>query len=130
MRSPTSPAHDVFDVMFQAADLVSSYWTPMLKGVGRWQLEVSQMTVRQAQATMTLTQRLARCTRPDEVASLYREYWIEVGNHYADANRNIATALVRAAPNSSVLQLPLRRAPSHDTLLLVDSPEERTRKVA
>ena len=132
-RGPTSPAHDAFEVIFQAADLWASIWSPMLKGAGRWQLEMSQLAAKQARAAMTLGQRLARSENTDHMVDAYREYWYDVGGFYSDASRNIATALVRAAPHSAVLQLPLTRVHTHDRMQLIDTPERaegHERKVA
>lgn len=126
-RGPTSPAHDVFEVMFQAADLWSSCWLPMMKGAGRWQLEMSQLAAKQARAAMTLGQRLSRCETSDHMVDAYREYWYDVGSFYSDASRNIATALVRAAPHTAVLQMPLRRVHTHDRMQLIDTPEQAER---
>lgn len=132
-RGPTSPAHDVFEVMFQAADLWSSVWLPFAKSAGRWQLEMSQLATKQTRAAMALGQRLAHCKSPDHMADAYRQYWNEVGGFYSDASRNIATALVRAAPHAAVLQLPLTRGHAHDRMQLIDGPdrgETYERKVA
>ena len=129
-RSPTSAAHDVFQVMFQAADLYSSVWSPFLKSAGRWQLEMSQLTAKQVRAAMTLGQKLAQSDSPDRLAQAYRAYWYDVAGYYSDASRNIATALVRAAPHTAILELPLQRQHTHDTLRLVDDPTEPLRKVA
>jgi hypothetical protein len=67
------------------------------------------------------------------MADAYREYWNDVRGFYTDASRNIATALVRAAPHSAVLQLPLARMHTHDRMQLIDTPEHAEgyeRKVA
>ena len=124
-RAPTSPAHDFFQVMFQAADVVGSFWQPMLKGAGRWQLEMSHLTAKQTRAAMQLSQTALRCDSPLALMDAYRDYWLEVGNLYSDANRNIATAMVRAAPHAAVLELPLARPPQHDTLVIGDNGSER-----
>lgn len=129
-RSPTSPAHDVYEVMFLAADMYAAFWSPMLKSAGRWQLEMSQLGVRQARASMTLWQKLARTDNADRMTDAYRDYWYDVAGCYSEASRNIATALVRVAPHAAVLQLPLSRARQHDRLDLVDEKSHQARKVA
>lgn len=129
VRGPTSPAHDFYEVMFQAADMVSSIWQPFLKSAGRWQLEMAQLAAKQGRASMVLGQTLTRARSPDELSEAYRQYWHEVGSFYSDASRNIATALVRAAPHAAVLELPLNRPRQHDTLRLIDAAHEH-KKVA
>ena len=124
-RGPTSPAHDVYEVMFQGADLVSSFWQPFLKGAGRWQLEMAQLATKQTRAALGFSHTLARSRSPDQLVEAYRNYWNEVSSFYSDASRNIATALVRAAPHAAVLELPLHKPREHDTLQLVDSAYQR-----
>ena len=133
-RAPTSPAHDVFEVMFQTADMLNSFWQPALKSYGRWQLEMSQLAAKQTRANMALAQKLTQCVSSDQMAQAYRDFWHDTASFYGDASRNIATAMVRAAPHAAVLKMPLTKVPSHDTLRLVDSPASSTpdydRKVA
>lgn len=120
-RGPTSPAHDIFEVVFQGTDMVSSFWQPMLKSVGRWQLEVAQAGTRQTRAAMLLGQRIVRAMGPGDVLQAYQDYWTEVGGVYSDANRNIATAMVRAAPHAAVLELPVApRRHVHDRIEISD----------
>ena len=125
LRAPTTPAHDVFDVVFHAADMVGSFWQPLLKTTGRWQLEMSHLAAKQARAAMALSQTAVRCDSPMALMQAYADYWTEVGTLVTDANRNIATALVRAAPHAAVLELPLTRPRAHDTLFIPGSADER-----
>lgn len=126
IRAPTTPAHDVFEVMFQAADMVGSFWQPLLKSTGRWQLEMSHLAAKQARAAIEMSQKAARCGSPGALLQVYGDYWNEVGTLVADANRNIATALVRAAPHAAVLELPLAPPRAHhDTLYIPGAGDER-----
>ncbi len=120
VRAPTSPAHDFYEVLFQGTDIVSSYWQPMLKAVGRWHLEMSHLAAKQLRANMTLANSLARAGTSSSMTQAYREYWDELSNSYSEANRNITTALSRtAAGSSAVVHMPQRR--SRDTLQLLDA---------
>ncbi len=128
-RGPTSPAHDLFEVAFQGLDLVASYWQPYFRGLGKWQLEMAQLGVKQVRSTMDFSQNLMRADHAAALPDLYRNYWTELADNAGEAARNIATAFVKAAPHAAVLQLPIEsRRPSHDTLILVD--EEPQRRVA
>ena len=132
-RGPTSPAHDYFEVMFQGADMFSSLWQPYLKSVGRWQLEIAQFGARQTRAAIALGNRLAGATGPDAISEAYKSYWNEVHLCFEDASRNMAAAVVRAAPQSIILDMPQTRKRVHDTLEIADPVHgERTleRKVA
>lgn len=122
VRPPTSPAHDFYEVMFQGTDIVSSYWQPMLKAIGRWQLEVSHLGARQVRANMMLANSLARAGTSSAMTQAYREYWDELSQSYSEANRNITSALSRTtAESSAILHMPPRR--SRDTLQLIDGVE-------
>ncbi len=117
-RAPTSPAHDFYEVLFQGTDIVSSYWQPMLKAVGRWHLEISHLAAKQLRANMMLANNLARAGTSSSMTQAYREYWDELSHSYSEANRNIATALSRTtAGSSAVVHMPRR---SRDTLQLLD----------
>ena len=122
VRAPTSAAHDFYEVLFQGTDIVSSYWQPALKAVGRWQLEVSHLAARQLRANMMLANSLARAGTSSAMTQAYREYWDELSQSYSEANRNITSALSRTtAESSAILQMPQRR--SRDTLQLIDGVE-------
>ncbi len=126
LRAPTTPAHDVFNVMFQAADMVGSFWQPLLKSTGRWQLEMSHLAAKQTRAAMVLSNKVVRSDSPLAAMQAYADYWTEVGTLVSDANRNIATALVRAAPHAAVLELPLSRPRAHhDTLFIPGAADDR-----
>lgn len=126
-RGPTSSAHDVFQVVFQGADTLSSFWQPMFKGFGRWQMEMAQLSAKQTRASIELGQKIARAPYPGTVMEAYRAYWTEVGGIYADANRNISMALVRAAPHAAVLELPLKpKVRPRDTLQLIEEADAPT----
>ncbi len=121
-RGPTSPAHDMYELMFQGTDVMSSYWQPYLKGFGRWQLEVAQFGARQTRAWIALGHRLGKASSPDDVSQAYRAYWIDVQACYEDASRNIAAAVARATPQNIVLDMPQpSRKRTHDTLELLDN---------
>ena len=123
VRAPTSPAHDFYEVLFQGTDIVSSYWQPLLKAVGRWQLEMSHLATKQLRANMLLANNLTRAgTSSSAMTQAYREYWDELSESYSEANRNITSALSRTtAGSSAILHMPPRR--SHDTMQLLDGVE-------
>lgn len=125
LRSPTSAVHDVYEVMFQAADMASAFWQPVLKGAGRWQLEMAHLAAKQTRAGLALGHRMARTTSPQGLLEAYHDYWGEIGSFYTDASRNIATALVRAVPHAAVLELPVTPRRRHDTLDLIDDDGRR-----
>lgn len=122
-KGPTSPTYDVLEVAFLAAEMSASLWGPVLKSVGRWQVEMAHLAGRQVRAGVTLSQRLLSAQAPTDVGAAYRDYWFEVARQCGDASRNISMALVRAAPHTAALQVRLvEKPPVHDRLQLLELP--------
>ncbi|MCB1483392.1 MAG: hypothetical protein KDJ17_00700 [Hyphomicrobiaceae bacterium] len=120
-RGPTSPAHDFYEVLFQGADIASSFWQPALKAAGRWQLEIAHLAARQMRASMALGTDLLHAKSSSQLTSAYRNYWDELSHSYTEANRNISNAFSRPSGHATVLQMPARQR--RDTLELVDGVE-------
>jgi hypothetical protein len=134
--SGTSETQDYFRVMFDGADLISSFWQPMLKSVGRWHLEVAGLTVKQGQAALQLSRDLSRSMTPADVASAHARYWDAVTSQYSQSSQRLAASVARTveAPRvSEVVPLPLKPR-GHDVIELPDAvtarPEAPERKVA
>jgi hypothetical protein len=133
--APTSPAHDAFQLAFETADIFSLYWQPLLKGVGRWQLELAQAGAKQSRAAIEFGQRMTRVTNPIDVVNAQVVYWQQVGQVYSDANQSITQAIARVAePPVGIEFLPVQKKRTHDTMRLEDvkAPRgyEEQRKVA
>lgn len=133
--APTSAAHDAFLLMFETTDMVSLFWQPLLKGIGRWQLELAQVGSKQSRAAIEFGQRIARVTNPIDVINAQVHFWKQIGDVYTDANQNIAQAITRAAePPAGIEIFPAQKKRSHDTMRLKDvaAPRdfEEQRKVA
>ena len=134
-RSPSSPAHDSFQLAFEAADTFSLYWQPFLKSMGRWQLEMAQAGAKQSRAAIDFNHRLTQATNPIDLVNAQVHFWMQVGQAYSDANQHITQALARAAePPAGIEILPTQKKRSHDTLRLDDLERhhgfEPERKVA
>jgi hypothetical protein len=129
----TSPSHDYFQMMFEGADLYSSMWQPLLKSVGRWQLEVAGLSVKNSQAALAWSRDVTRSwTAADAVAANVR-YLEAVSSQYALSSQRLAATVTRAvdAPiPSEVVQLPVKRG--HDVIELPGMADDRVlqRKVA
>jgi hypothetical protein len=65
----SSQTQDYFQLVLDGADMFSSIWQPMLKSVGRWQLEVAGLGMKQGQAALQLSRDLSRCLTPGDIAS-------------------------------------------------------------
>ena len=133
--APTSPAHDAFLLMFETTDMVSLFWQPLFKGVGRWQLELAQAGAKQSRAAIEFGQRMTRVTNPIDVVNAHMLYWQQIGQVYSDANQNLTQALARATePPAGIEILPVQKKRPHDTMRLEDLTPPRgyedQRKVA
>ena len=119
-------------------DVVSSYWQPSYKGVGRWQLELAHLGAKQGQDLLLYSQRLMRCTNPLDAVSETMNHWQRLAQHYGEASQNMASAAVKAAQPPAVFSnafevLPLPVKKSRDTLHVPDFDEPELpfeRKVA
>ncbi len=133
--TPTSAAHDAFLLAFETADIVSLYWQPFLKNIGRWQLEMAQAGARQSRAALEFGHCLAQASNPFDVVNAQARYWEQVGQAYSDANQHITQALTRTTqmPAGSEVIAAAKKRP-HDTLRLEDRTVareyEHERKVA
>lgn len=127
----TSPTYDYFQMMFQGADVYSSLWQPMLKGVGRWHLEVANLNAKQSQAALQWSRDVSRSWNPADLMSANSRFWQSVSTQYADSSGRIAdnvTRTVQVPLISEVVPLPTKR--SHDTLSIPDPAALPDRKVA
>lgn len=88
--------HDMFQLMCEGADLVSSVWQPLLKSVGRWNLEVAGLGVKQTQAALQLSSDLARCRTPGDIASANIRYWESMTSQFAVSSQRLATTAARS----------------------------------
>lgn len=92
-----SPSHEYAHMLFEGADMVSSFWQPLLKSVGRWQLEVSGLGMKHGQAALKLSHELARAFSPSDVYAAHVRYWEAVSSQVNQSQQRIAAATVRAA---------------------------------
>ena len=131
----TSPTHDFFQFMFEGADLLSSFWQPVLKSVGRLHLEVAGIGIKHGQAAVKLSQELARSVSPLEAYAAHVRYWEAISAQFAQSQQRIvaSSADLSGAPlTSDVVPLVVKRG--HDVLeLQLDQGSDSaslTRKVA
>jgi hypothetical protein len=123
-------------LVLDGADMFSSIWQPMLKSVGRWQLEVAGLGMKQGQAALQLSRDLSRCLTPGDIASANMRYWNAVTLQYSQSSQRLAASVARTveAPIASeVVALP-RKPRGHDVIELPNDemarPAADERKVA
>jgi hypothetical protein len=120
----TSPSYDYFQMLFEGADIYSALWQPMLKSVGRWQLEVAGLSVKQSQAVLAWSRDVARCWTPADAVAANVRYLETVSSQYALSSQRLAATVSQAVETpvlSDVVQLPVKRG--HDVIELPDLPD-------
>lgn len=136
----SSQTLDIFQMMFESADLFSSIWQPMLKSVGRWHLEVAGLGVKHSQAALQFSRDLSRCYTAGDITSAQIRYWDSVSSQYALSSQRLAATVARAvelpapAEASEVVTLP-RKTRDRDLIVLpsesgVPTADGLDRKVA
>jgi hypothetical protein len=120
----TSLYYSAFQHMFDAADMTSCLWQPMLKAIGRTQLEIAGLQAKQTRALVQWAYQWMRPVTPNDMLNANALLWSTMIQQYAEVAPRI-TAVVEtateAARNPAVLQLP--KKPARDTLILLDRGE-------
>lgn len=129
----TSLSHDFFHMLFEGADLYSAMWQPLLKTVGRWQLEVSGLSVKNGQAALAWSHDLARSWSPADAVAANVRYLDAVSSQFAQSSQRLAASVsrtVEAPVSKGVVPLPVKR--THDMIVLPDTEDfdVEPRKVA
>lgn len=136
----TTQSRDFFQLMFDATDMFASIWQPYLKCAGRYNLELTGLAVRQAQASMQLGRALTTSLSPADVMDATARYWACVSGHYVQSSERIANAArttVETVIDNDVVPLPVRAVrkedgDSGDRRDVIELPQDEpgTRKVA
>ncbi len=140
MRNSAGPSHtqEYFQMLLDGADMFSSFWQPMLKSTGRWQLEVAGLAFKQGQAALQLSRDLALCRTPGDMTTANMRFWNATTLQYAQSSKRLAASVARTveAPilsESEVVSL-LRKPRGHDVIELPNDEPARPaaveRKVA
>lgn len=116
---------DLYQAMFEGADLFMSFWQPTLKGVGRAQLEMAQLAAKCGQSTVQWAVSLATCRTPSDVMAANLKYFDDVAAYQRDSVEKLTAAIAKVAepPRAfEVLKMPQR--PHHDMIVLPDIHDE------
>lgn len=120
-----SPYFDIFHSMFEAIDTSSSFWQPLLKSVGRTQMEFAGYAARQGQAIVRWQRSIAANPTPMNMFAANALYWQTVTEEFAAFAPRVADAaahVTRAVPNFEIVPLPQRRL--HDRMEIQRAPVE------
>jgi hypothetical protein len=89
--------YDFYRVMFDAMDVTSIFWQPVLKAVGRTQLEYAALQARQARAIVAWGHQLMAPTSPFDLIHANARFWAGFMHDCADAAPRVAAAVETAA---------------------------------
>jgi hypothetical protein len=108
-----------FQILYDAADATSLFWQPILKSVGRTQLEFAGLQAKQGQAVLHWAQQMMQPHPLPDIVRLNAELWSALTGQYMTVLPRVAAAAAAASAivTPTVLPLPKRR---HDTLILLD----------
>ncbi|MBS0233381.1 MAG: hypothetical protein JSR99_07830 [Proteobacteria bacterium] len=123
-----------YQYIFEAADITSYWWQPLLKSIGRTQLEFAGLQARQTRALVHWSHRVARAMTPADYLAANAQLWETTVEQYVDAAPRVAAAVetaTEAVAPPTVHTLP-HAMPARDTLILLDrgGTPEPERKVA
>jgi hypothetical protein len=122
--------YPVYQALFETADMASMFWQPLLKAVGRSQLEMAGLQARQARAVMQWSQQILQPASPLDLINTNAQLWQTMTEQYVDVVPRVAAAVTTVTQSQTVLAMPAKR--SRDTLVLIDRQpkNELERKVA
>mgnify|MGYP000002786836 CR=1 FL=1 len=118
-RDTSSFYKDYFDMAFEAADMLSIWWQPFLKGVGRTHLELAGLQSRNAQAMLQWGRQVATARQPGDVITANLELTRAIASNCNDAMPRVSVALTKAAEPVAVfelLPLPIKR--TRDSMII------------
>jgi hypothetical protein len=110
--------------MFEAADMTSFFWQPVLKAVGGSQLELASLQARQAQAVMHWAHQILQPASPMDLLDANTRLWQTTIEHCAETMPYFAAAVGSAAQSVAPIVLPAPPKRSHDKLILIDRSHE------
>jgi hypothetical protein len=116
--------YQMYQALFETADMTSMFWQPLLKAVGRSQLEMASLQARQARAVMQWSQQILQPASPLDLINAHAQLWQTITEQYVDVVPRVAAAVttVTQPVGSTVLPMPAKRP--RDTLVLIDRQEK------
>lgn len=118
---PASMYFGFFQSIFDAVDMTSSFWQPMMKSVGRSHLELASLAARQGQAVVRWQHNVAAQQNPMGVLEANAQLWQDMVAEYTSFAPRMVAAVAqasRALPAFEVVPLPERK--QHDCIVIED----------
>lgn len=116
-RPPTTL--DFYRSMFDGIDVFMSFWQPMLKGVGRMNLEVAQVSAQHGRSTLIWTSEMVRSRTPSDVLTANLKLYDALRTQQRDSIEKISAAMAKSVETPPGFEIPkLPQSPVRDVLVL------------
>ena len=79
-------------------DVLAKGYEPVLKGVGRWNLEVMGFMTRRARAWLEIPARVSQCKTPQDLAREQLQFWQTATRDYSEGVQRLTVAVSALAP--------------------------------
>lgn len=79
-------------------DVVAKGYEPMLKGVGRWNLEVMGFMTRRARAWLEFPARVSQCKTPQDLAREQLQFWQTAVHDYSEGVQRLTVTIGALVP--------------------------------
>jgi hypothetical protein len=86
------PLGNLSQAYFGTLDQAIKRCEPVLKGLGRWNLEVLALTSKRTREWLDIPARLTRCKSPADLVNEQMRFWQTAASQYADASHRLAAA--------------------------------------
>jgi hypothetical protein len=123
--SAAGPFVNLSQAYCNGLDVLAKSSEPLVKGVGRANLEVLGLFTRRTRAWLELPSRLSQCKSPQDLAQEQLRFWQNATLDYTEGAQRLATAFSALAPAGLNGAWNVKAAPSRDYISV-----QETRQVA
>jgi len=120
----TSSYYPLYQMMFESADIASVFWQPLLKAIGRSQLELAGLQARQARAVIHWTHQILQPATPMDLLNANVQLWQTMTEQCVETVPRVVAAVGTATEAVAPIVLPAPVKRSRDTLILLDRRED------
>lgn len=99
------PYRDMAQFGFGLTDVVSAFWQPMLKGIGRFHLEAASLAASNTQAAFAYSRAASRAMTPVDHANAYREYIETLAANFNRSMPRVSGAISQATDTQTALEV-------------------------
>jgi hypothetical protein len=79
-------------------DVLAKGYEPVLKGIGRWNLEVMGLMTRRTRAWLEIPARVSQCKTPQDLAREQLQFWQTAAHDYSEGVQRLTVAVSALVP--------------------------------